>query len=85
MSSLEAAIWCLLNTNDYASCILEAVNLGGDTDTVAAIAGGLAGLAYGYEAIPQDWLDVLVRREYLEKACYEFSLALARRDTGSQS
>ena len=85
VSSLEAAIWCLLNTNDYASCILEAVNLGGDTDTVAAIAGGLAGLAYGYEAIPQDWLDVLVRREYLEKACYEFSLALARRDTGSQS
>jgi ADP-ribosylglycohydrolase len=75
----------LLNTNDYASCILEAVNLGGDTDTVAAIAGGLAGLAYGYEAIPQNWRGVLRRREYLESACREYGLALARWDTGSQS
>ncbi len=79
VSSLEAAIWCLLNTHDYAGCVLKAVNLGDDTDTVAAIAGGLAGLAYGYGAIPQGWLDVLRRREYLESACYEFSLALTLR------
>lgn len=42
VSSLEAAIWCLLNTHDYAGCVLEAVNLGDDTDTVDAIAGRLA-------------------------------------------
>ncbi|MGI6149536.1 MAG: ADP-ribosylglycohydrolase family protein [Limnochordia bacterium] len=84
VSSLEAAIWCLLNTNDYASCVLEAVNLGDDTDTVAAIAGGLAGLAYGYEAIPQDWLNVLLRREYLEDTCHEFSRALVYRGTDKE-
>jgi len=78
VASLEAALWCLLNTHDYPSCVLEAVNLGGDTDTVAAIAGGLAGLVYGYEAIPQNWLSVLRRREYLENACHEFSQALAQ-------
>ena len=45
--TLEAALWCLLNTNDYSSCVLRAVNLGGDTDTVAAVSGGLAGVGYG--------------------------------------
>ena len=44
--SLEAAIWCLYTTNNYRDCVLEAVNLGEDTDTVAAIAGGLAGALY---------------------------------------
>jgi ADP-ribosyl-[dinitrogen reductase] hydrolase len=77
VSSLEAAIWCLLNTNGYAGCVLEGVNLGDDTHTVAAIAGELAGLAYGYEAFPHGWLDVLARREHLESACHEFILALA--------
>ncbi len=76
VSSLEAAIWCLLNTDDYASCVLGAVNLGDDTDTVAAIAGGLAGLAYGYEAIPPAWLEVIARREYLEDACDQFYIGL---------
>lgn len=78
VSSLEAALWCLLNTSDYAGCVLEAVNLGDDTDTVAAIAGGLAGLAYGYEAIPQDWLKVLRRRECIEHACRAFSASLTQ-------
>lgn len=67
--SLEAALWCLLNTNNYADSVLEAVNLGGDTDTIAAIAGGLAGLFYGYDAIPKEWLGVLARCKELEAAC----------------
>ena len=62
VDSLEAAIWCLLNTDNYKDCVLKAVNLGGDTDTIAAIAGGLAGLMYGYESIPQEWLDKFYRR-----------------------
>ncbi len=52
VDSLEAAIWCLVTTDSFAECVLKAVNLGDDTDTVAAIAGGLAGLYYGYNAIP---------------------------------
>ena len=42
--TIEAAIWCLLNTKNYKNCGLKAVNRGEDTDTVAAVAGGLAGL-----------------------------------------
>ena len=44
VDTLEAAIWCVLTTNDYKFCVLKAVNLGGDTDTVAAVAGGLSGV-----------------------------------------
>lgn len=46
VDTLEAAIWCLLNTSNYRECVLKAVNLGQDTDTVAAVAGGLAGILY---------------------------------------
>ena len=59
----------LLNTDNYKDCVLKAVNLGGDTDTIAAIAGGLAGLMYGYESIPQEWLDTLLKREEIEELC----------------
>lgn len=46
-SMLSAAMWCLLTTDNYRECILKAVNLGSDTDTTAAVAGGLAGIMYG--------------------------------------
>lgn len=69
VNSLEASIWCLMTTSNYRDCVLKAVNLGKDTDTVAAIAGGLAGLYYGYEEIPKEWIEKIVRREYIEKLC----------------
>jgi ADP-ribosyl-[dinitrogen reductase] hydrolase len=64
--SLEASIWCLLTTINYKDAILDAVNLGSDTDTTAAITGGLAGLLYGADSIPQHWLLMLARREYIK-------------------
>ena len=67
--TLEAALWCLLTTNSYKECVLKAVNLGEDTDTVAAIAGSLAGAMYGYDAIPKEWRNTLIRREYIEEMC----------------
>lgn len=67
--TLEAALWCLLTTNSYKECVLKAVNLGEDTDTVAAVAGGLAGAMYGYDAIPEEWRNTLIRREYIEEMC----------------
>ena len=69
VDTLEAAVWCVLTTDNYRDCVLKAVNLGEDTDTVAAIAGGLAGALYGYNAIPQEWRDTLIKREYIEKMC----------------
>lgn len=78
VDTLEAAIWCLLNTENYKDCVLKAVNLGSDTDTVAAVAGGLAGLKYGYEGIPQDWLGAIVKRDYVETLCNQLYFALTR-------
>lgn len=69
VAALEAAVWCLINTDTYADCVLKAVNLGDDTDTVAAIAGGIAGLYYGYDAIPKDWLSEIAKRDWIEDMC----------------
>lgn len=69
VDTIEAAFWCLLTTDSYKDCVLKAVNLGGDTDTVAAIAGGLAGALYGYDSIPVEWRNTLIKREYIEEMC----------------
>lgn len=73
VDTLEAALWCLLNADSYKSCVLAAVNLGGDTDTVAAVAGGLAGIAYGLRAIPREWLGTLARADYINSLCTAFA------------
>ncbi len=72
VDTLEAVIWCLLNSDNYCECVLKAVNLGDDTDTVGAITGGLAGLAYGWDTIPPTWKNNLQRREYIEELCNMF-------------
>lgn len=59
--TLEAALWCLLRNFSYKDTVLAAVNLGNDTDTTAAVAGGLAGLHYGVAGIPSGWLEQLAR------------------------
>ena len=69
VSTLEAAVWSLLNTGSYRDCLIKAVNLGDDADSVGAVAGGLAGLLYGYDQIPPEWLQELQRREWIEKRC----------------
>lgn len=67
--SLEAAMWCLLRENSFEETVLSAVNLGSDTDTTAAIAGGLAGILYGFEAIPQRWINQLARKDDIFDLC----------------
>lgn len=64
--TLEASIWCLLTTGNYKDAVLKAVNLGSDTDTTGAVTGGLAGLYYGYDSIPKEWIEVLARRKDIE-------------------
>jgi ADP-ribosylglycohydrolase len=54
-----------LNTDNYKDCALKAVNLGEDTDTVGAVAGGLAGVYYGLGAIPEEWVDLLPKKEWI--------------------
>ncbi|WP_270488411.1 ADP-ribosylglycohydrolase family protein [Butyricimonas synergistica] len=63
IDTLEASLWCIFNTTNYKDAVLKAVNLGDDTDTVGAITGGLAGIIYGYDTIPSEWLEVLAKKD----------------------
>ena len=70
--SLESSIYCLATTDSFKSAVLKAVNLGFDTDTTVAVTGGLAGIIYGYEGIPKEWLQVIVKNELIESKIEEF-------------
>ena len=71
--TLEASIWAFLRSSSFAEAVLSAVNLGKDTDTTGAVTGGLAGVYYGLESIPEEWINALVKRpeilELGEKLC----------------
>lgn len=73
VDSLEACIWVLLQSESYKEAIIGAINLGGDTDTIGALTGALAGIIFGYDAIPEAWLEKIARREYLMDIFEEFS------------
>ncbi|MCX7965387.1 MAG: ADP-ribosylglycohydrolase family protein, partial [Syntrophorhabdaceae bacterium] len=61
--TLEASLWCRINTESYQEAVLKAVNLGYDTDTTGIVTGGLAGIYYGFDAIPKEWIDTIIRKE----------------------
>ena len=63
IDTLEASLWCIFNTSNFKDAVLKAVNLGDDTDTVGAITGGLAGIIYGNDSIPSEWINVLARKD----------------------
>ncbi|SHK73315.1 ADP-ribosylglycohydrolase family protein [Desulforamulus aeronauticus] len=77
VDTLEAAIWCLLNNNNFTDTLLAAVNLGEDTDTVGAVTGGLAGVYYGYNSIPQEWLRPISHLKQVTDLSKRFVRALA--------
>ena len=64
VDTLNCALDAVARTSSLEDAIVRAVNLGGDADTVGAVAGGLAGAMYGYDSIPTRWreaLDVRIR------------------------
>jgi ADP-ribosylglycohydrolase len=72
VDTLETALWAILNTDTYRDCELKVVNLGGDADSIAVVSGGLAGLYYGYDAIPDEWLKEIAKRDWIEDLCKNF-------------
>lgn len=70
VDTLEAALWCFLTTDSYRDCIIRVVNLGGDTDTIGAVAGAMAALYYAdspemEKRIPEEWKEALQNKELL--------------------
>lgn len=56
---LGTALWALRTTDTFEAALAAAVDVGGDTDTVAAVTGGLAGAVYGIDAVPDHWTGLL--------------------------
>jgi ADP-ribosyl-[dinitrogen reductase] hydrolase len=79
METLTASLWSLLTTENFQQCVLKAVNLGGDTDTTGCVAGGLAGLLYGFEAIPIEWRATLPRQKDLDELFQRFTRLIESR------
>ncbi|MEH2453194.1 ADP-ribosylglycohydrolase family protein [Nostoc sp.] len=76
IDTLESSLWCLLNSSSYSEAVLKAVNLGGDTDTTAAVTGGLAGIYYGVENIPKQWMNQIARRQDIIYLAERFAKAI---------
>jgi poly(ADP-ribose) glycohydrolase ARH3 len=65
-NSVPTAIFSFLShPQDFVSTVIYAVSLGGDTDTIASMAGAISGAYLGIEAIPQEWQEYLENREYI--------------------
>lgn len=75
--TLESALWCLLNTDNFRDAVLAAVNLGGDTDTTGAVAGAAAGLHYGLANIPEQWVQGVTKSAKIIELSQQFTDALS--------
>jgi len=73
---LESSIWFFLQTDNYRDSILGIINLGHDTDTSAAITGGLSGLYYGIDGIPGYWVNTIARKKDIIKLCEDLNQKL---------
>lgn len=60
---LRSAFMILLRTASYEEAVRQAILLGDDTDTTACVTGGLAGILYGFDAIPKRWYAALRGKE----------------------
>ncbi|KAI9697316.1 MAG: hypothetical protein M1836_004880 [Candelina mexicana] len=67
INTLEAALWAFFTTEGFRDGAVKVVNLGDDADTVGAVYGGLAGAFYGHEAIPEEWIQGLQKKEVVER------------------
>lgn len=73
LHTLEASIWSFLNTNDYKEAVLKAVNLGDDTDTTGTVTGAIAGLYYNIDSIPNEWLNKIIKLDYIKEFANKLS------------
>ncbi len=73
LHTLEASIWCFLKNDNYKDAVLQAINLGEDTDTTGCVTGALAGLYYGLDEIPNHWIEGIARREDIIELSHKVS------------
>ncbi|KLO22924.1 MULTISPECIES: ADP-ribosylglycohydrolase family protein [unclassified Marinitoga] len=65
LDSLEIALWSFYNTDNFKDAVLTAINFKGDTDTIGAIIGQLAGAYYGFNEIPKLWVLKIAKKDLI--------------------
>jgi len=63
VNSLWAALWALERSNSLSDALRHSIGFGGDTDTIACIAGGIGGIAFGMEGVCEAWMEQMVQYE----------------------
>jgi ADP-ribosylglycohydrolase len=66
-----------LDQDNFKDVIRSAIIFGNDTDTTACVAGGLAGIYFGYDQLPKDWLDHLQGKDIVENLLAKLALQLS--------
>lgn len=84
VDTLESVIYSILNTRSYKSSIITSVNLGGDTDTIAALTGAISGILYSSRTIPREWIDCLLKKDYLIELANKFNNLLNEKNKTKQ-
>lgn len=72
---LAQAVWAVRTTTSFEQALVEALNLGNDTDTVGAVTGGLAGALYGIQRIPSRWTTYLNGKVQHPEGLQEYDLS----------
>ena len=67
IDTLEAFFYCFINSENFSQALIGAVNLGGQASTLGGLCAGAAAIYYGYNSIPEKYLDTLQKKEYLLK------------------
>ena len=78
MSTLDAALWAFNTTESFEEGLIAAVNLGGDSDSIGAVFGQIAGAYYGFDAIPDRWVKAVKTWRQVDELIEGFLDALDR-------
>jgi poly(ADP-ribose) glycohydrolase ARH3 len=81
VESVSVSIYSFLANRDFKSAVTFAVSLGGDSDTIGAMTGAIAGACYGIAGIPSQWRETVENREYIEqlaKKLWEVKMGISK-------
>ena len=81
MNTFNAALWAFNSTSNFEDGMLAAVNLGGDSDTIGAVYGQIAGAYYGYDAIPDRWKERIIEKVFIDNLFNNMIKVLEEKET----
>lgn len=72
LKALSAGLWAYFNAKDFENGILRVINEGGDADTNACVAGSILGAKFGFNSIPEKFINGLIHKDILENKYNEY-------------